>query len=397
MDPLTHVVVGRAVVAAAERHERAPRGVAAAAILGALSPDIDAAVAFSGWDRYVRIHEIGTHSIAGALVMACLTAGVVRAVGRFRDRYGDPEPPSPRLRRSAEAFREGGRIALRLPLPAFGVLFAAATAGAFSHLILDLACGGRIRLGWPLLQDRVTMPLVAMADPWLIAICVAGLLALWPGRRPLRLVSRTIVGSAIVLLAMKGALLARALRSSPVAVSMPAIEAHWGSLSEWSALERTSEAVRAWTISGAGGSATLSMSHPLGPDTPLVRASRSLEAVQNFLSVHDFVFAVERPANLGRTEVLWSDLRYCWPPFARESPERASAGQAPGARESPEQASAGQAPGARELPERASARQDHDDSIACGVWVGGLFGTDTLALTQLVKIGRVVQTRPVRP
>jgi len=366
MDPLTHIVVGRAVVATAQRSEEAPRGIAAAAILGALSPDIDAAVVFSGWDRYVRIHEIGTHSIAGAVAMAGLTAVVVRAVGRFRERYGDLEPPPPRLRRSAEAFREGGRV-LRLPMPAFGMLVAAATAGAFSHLILDLACGGRIRLGWPLLLDRVTMPLVAMADPWLIAICVAGLLALWPGRRPLRLVSRTIVGSAIVLLAMKGALLARALRSSPVAVSMPAIEAHWGSLSEWSALERRSEAVRAWTISGAGGSATLSMSHPLGPDTPLVRASRSLEAVQNFLSVHDFAFAVERPADLGRTEVLWSDLRYCWSPFAGE------------------------------LPERASTRQDHDDSIACGVWVGGLFGTDTLALTQLVKIGRVVQTRPARP
>jgi len=382
MDPLTHIVVGRAVVAAAERHERAPRGVAAAAILGALSPDIDAAVVFSGWDRYVRIHEIGTHSIAGAVVMACLTAGVVRAVGRFRERYGDPEPPSPRLRRSAEAFREGGRIALRLPMPAFGVLFAAATAGAFSHLILDLACGGRIRLGWPLLQDRVTMPLVAMADPWLIAICVAGLLALWPGRWPLRLVSRAIIGAAIVLLAVKGALLARALRSSPVAVSLPAIEAHWGSPTEWSVFERTDAAVRAWTVTSRGEPPALSMSHPLGPDTPLVRASRSLEAVQNFLSVHDFAFAVERPAGLGRSEVLWSDLRYCWPPFARTLPERASAGQARGARVD---------------SERASARQAHDDSIACGVWVGGLFGTDTLALTQLVKIGRVVQTRPARP
>jgi len=379
MDPLTHIVVGRALVSAVGRAWRPPRGVAAAAILGALSPDIDAAVAFNGWDRYVRIHEIGTHSIAGALVMAGLTAVVVRAVGRLRDGHGDAEPPPPWLRRSAEAFREGGSVVVRLQMPGSGALFAAAIAGAFSHLILDLVCGGRIRPGWPLVQDRVTMPLVAMADPWLIGICVMGLLALWPERRPLRLVSRAIVGAAIVLLAVKGALLARAIRSAPVAVSLPGIQAHWGSLIEWSAFERTSEGFRAWTIDGAGRPATVSMWHGVGPETPLVRASRSLEAVQNFLSVHDFAFAVERPADLGRTEVLWSDLRYCKPVSARELPERASAGQTRAARVD---------------PERASAGHDDADSIACGVWVGGVFGTDTLALTQLVKIGSIVQTRP---
>src|SRR5258708_32763240 len=86
MDPLTHIVVGRAVVAAADDSAPAARGVAAAAILGALSPDVDAAIAFSGWDRYIRIHEFGTHSLAGAFVMAGLPAVVVRAVRRVRDR-----------------------------------------------------------------------------------------------------------------------------------------------------------------------------------------------------------------------------------------------------------------------------------------------------------------------
>jgi membrane-bound metal-dependent hydrolase YbcI (DUF457 family) len=347
MDPLTHIVVGRAVVAAADREGRAARGVAAAAILGALSPDIDAAIAFSGWDRYIHVHEIGTHSIAGAILMAGLTAVVVR--------FGDPK-------RFGNAYRPGGSETVARHLPGWGVLLAAATAGAISHLILDIICGGHIRPGWPVVQDRVTVPLVAMADPWLIAICVLGLLALWPGRRPLRFVSRAIVGAAILLLAVKGALLARALRSSPVAVSMPAIEARWGSLTEWSVFERTATAVRAWTISGAGGPATLSMSHPLGPDTPLVRASRSLEAVQDFLSVHDFAFAIERPADHGRTEVLWSDVSYCWPTVPDDAPMVRVEG-----------------------------------AVSCGVWVGGLFGTDTLALTQLVKMGSVVQTRPARP
>ena len=98
MDPLTHIVVGRAVVAAADRRDGALRGVGWAAILGALSPDIDSAVAFSGWDRYVRIHEIGSHSIAGAFAMACLTAAVVGTAARLRGTTRAGPPPRPPAR-----------------------------------------------------------------------------------------------------------------------------------------------------------------------------------------------------------------------------------------------------------------------------------------------------------
>src|SRR5690242_11644634 len=77
VDPLTHIVVGRAVVAAADRDGAPARGVAWAAVLGALSPDIDSIVALRGWDRYVRIHEAGTHSVAGTVVLAAVTAAVV--------------------------------------------------------------------------------------------------------------------------------------------------------------------------------------------------------------------------------------------------------------------------------------------------------------------------------
>src|SRR5437867_742793 len=141
MDPLTHIVVGRAVVAAADRHEPARRGVAWAAILGALSPDVDAAVALSGWDRYVRVHEIGTHSILGALVMACLTATVVKT-GSCARRGGPVCPPDAGGRPfdSVAQGRHGGR-----PLQAgFRALLAAATAGAMSHIVLDIVSGARI-------------------------------------------------------------------------------------------------------------------------------------------------------------------------------------------------------------------------------------------------------------
>lgn len=328
MDPLTHIVLGRALVAAADTDGPAARGVAAAAILGALAPDIDICVALFGWDRYLRVHEVGTHSLVGALAMAVFTAAGVRfAMG-------------PVGRGTRPRHRIGARDAL----------LAAAAAGAMSHLALDLVSGARIRAGWPLVQQRVSLPLVAMADPWLIGICVAGLLALWPGRRRLRPVARAIVVAAAVFLAFKGALLHRALRMSPLTTTLPAVEAQWGSLTNWSIFERTPTSVRAWAVSSRDRPAVLWLSEPLGPDTPLVKASRSFATVRNFLDVHAFSFPVERRAADGRTEVLWSDLRYCW--------------------------------------------RENDGSTRCGVWAGGIFGADGRGLMQVVKIGAVVQTRP---
>jgi membrane-bound metal-dependent hydrolase YbcI (DUF457 family) len=329
MDPLTHIVVGRAVVAAFGGDGPAARGVAAAAILGALAPDIDVGVALFGWDRYLRIHEVGTHSLAGALVMAGLTAAGVR-FATLRGGLGTPLRP-------------------RIGTP--DALLAAAAAGAISHLGLDLVSGARIRIGWPLVQQRVSLPLVAMADPWLIGICVAALLALWPGRRQLRTVARVMLVAATVFLAFKGVRLYRALRMSPIATTaLPSVEAHWGSLTHWSIFERTPTSVRAWAVNSRDRPAVVWWSEPLGPDTPLVKASRSLDTVHNFLSVHEFSFPIERRAADGRTEVLWSDLRYCW--------------------------------------------QGDDGSTTCGVWAGGVFGADGRGLTQVVKIGSVVQTRP---
>jgi len=325
MDPLTHVVIGRAVVAAVDGGGPAARGVAAASILGALAPDIDIVVALTGWDRYLRVHEVGTHSIVGALAMAGFTAASVRFVSR-------------RGLETPTRYRFGASYAV----------LAAAAAGAMSHLTLDLVSGARIRIGWPFVQHRLSLPYVAMADPWLIGICLAGLLALWPGRRGSRTVSRAILVAATAFLAFKGALLHRALRMSPLATSS-AVEAQWGSLTNWSIFERTSTAVRAWAINSRDRTVVVSLSQPLGPDTPLVQASRSLDTVRNFLSVHEFSFPIERRAADGRTEVLWSDLRYCW--------------------------------------------REGDGSTGCGVWAGGTFGPDGRALRQVVKFGAVVQTR----
>ena len=74
MDPVSHASFGRTLVAALGTHQassdRPVRGTVVAAVLGALSPDIDSIVMPFGWDRYLRVHETATHS-AGDHVAAC--------------------------------------------------------------------------------------------------------------------------------------------------------------------------------------------------------------------------------------------------------------------------------------------------------------------------------------
>jgi membrane-bound metal-dependent hydrolase YbcI (DUF457 family) len=318
MDPLTHIVVGRAVVAAAGRDIRQSAAIGVAAILGALSPDADSAVGFWGWDRYLRVHQSGTHSLLGALTMAGLTAGLVR---RF----------APRSR--------------------YGALAAAAAAGAVSHVALDLASGARIAVGWPLWQRRVSLPLVAMADPWLLGICVAGLVAVWPGRAQARTAARLVLGAMTLFLVFKASMFAVAIRRTNIQLTEPsAIEGLWGSLTDWRIYERTPDAVRSTAISSASQSINVLMSVPLEPDSPLVTSSRALDTVENFLAVHEFAFPVVTSVGDGQTSVFWTDLRYCAP-------------AAP------------------------------DGSIGCGVWAGGVFDSSAHALKQEVKVGLLVQTR----
>jgi membrane-bound metal-dependent hydrolase YbcI (DUF457 family) len=320
LDPISHVIAGRAVAALFDNGHHG-RGLGAAAILGALSPDVDLFLAPAGWDIYLRAHQAGTHSIAGGLLVACASASIVRGLAR------------------------GSRYA---------PLAAASAAGAMSHLALDVVSGARIRLAAPFVDTRVALPLVAMADPWLVAVFVVGLLALWPGRQRLRRVAPFMLGAAIGFLCLKGALLDRALRNVKLdSVAPRAVEARWGSLTEWDVFDRTPVALRAWRVSSVGGAVTERLSRPLLPESALVTASRSLDTVRNFLRAHEFGFPVETPEREGRTAVRWSDLRYC-----RRTP-------------------------------------DSGGAIACALWFGGVFGPDGRALTQEVMVGSWKQSRAV--
>ena len=336
MDPFSHVAFGRTLAALHTPRARV-RGTILAVMLGALAPDVDAVLMPFGWDIYLRAHQGGTHSLLGSLAIAPLTALVVRLVVR------------------------GSRYRALVP---------AAWAGSLSHLILDILSGAQVGLGWPLTDSRMSVPLVAMAEPVLIAIFFTGSIALLavrksPARRQ-RLMAVGVLTVAVLFLGLKAVLLFEAMASlggRSGQILSRVVEARWASVTEWYVYDRTADALRQRRVR-AGRDPELLLSWPLVGDSSLVTSSRSLSTVRNFLQVHELGFAVQLPDPAGGTRVLWSDIRFCRAP---------DEGRAP-------------APPAIPTPGGGTG-------IECGLWFGGTFDDDGRVVRQLVQLGRWSQTR----
>ena len=283
MDAVSHALIGRFLARAAASAPPS-RATSGAAILGALSPDVDLVLMPFGWDIYLRFHQIGTHSLAGALCTGLASAGLVRLIAR-RSRSG--------------------------------AVAAAAVAGAGSHLLADIASGAVLRPGWPLFDAPVSAPLVAMADPWTIGILLSAAVGAWWRPEWWRQAATTGLLLLIAFLSMKAALLGIALRT-PAGTTVLAsardrhIDAHWGSLTEWIVFGRTGGVLTQRRIDVRGSPPALLLAVS-SERTPLIDASRELASVRNFLRVHDLVFAVQRDHEEGEGGVvLWSDVRFCW-------------------------------------------------------------------------------------
>lgn len=334
MDPVSHSVIGRAVVAATGRRLQAP-GSGAAAVLGALSPDVDFVLMPFGWDIYLRAHAAGTHSLAGAVLTGIGSAVLIRLCMR--------------------------RSSLR-PLVGAGVI------GALTHIASDVAAGARLQPAWPLVSQTVSLPLVAMADPWTIAVTLAGAWMMWTRRQQLERGARIAVLTLVLFLAMKGALLGIALwrvdDGDHSAASDRIIEARWASLTDWFIFDRRGSQLRQQLISvrpaptnamratlepGISSSPARLLAIDIPPETALTRTSKSLSSVRNFLAVHELAFAVERTDADGTRSVLWSDIRFCW--------------------------------------------RDDDGRLSCGLWFGGVFDSAGRPLTQTVHVGSWIQQR----
>jgi membrane-bound metal-dependent hydrolase YbcI (DUF457 family) len=344
MDPLSHAVLGRAVIGAlggpdVSAREPRGRGVGAAAILGALSPDIDFVMMPAGWDIYLRAHAAGTHSLAGAIVTGLGSAVLIRVCAR--------NSALPHLSR-------------------------AAVIGAMTHLVGDIVSGARLQLAWPLMDHPLSLPLVAMGDPWTIGILVVGAWAMWRQRQRLTRAARLTVLALTLLLMFKAAMLATILPKAGLPSagtgSDRMVEARWASLTDWFVYDRVAGQLRQRLITRRSAEPRLLLAIDVPAGTALTRQSQSLQAVRNFLAVHELAFPVERMESNGRRSVLWSDIRFCW----RED-ERGTAGSA-----------------LRPTLRRSRAPVQ---APSCALWFGGVFNAEGRPIGQEVHVGSWIQRR----
>jgi membrane-bound metal-dependent hydrolase YbcI (DUF457 family) len=339
MDPVSHAIVGRLLITAGTR-SREGYGVGAAGILGALSPDIDAVLMPVGWDLYLRIHQIGTHTLLGTMVCGALVATVVRACSR--------------------GSLSKGR---------WSALFVASCAGALSHVALDLASGASMRPLWPFSGTVTRFGVIAMAEPSIVALLLVAAIVFW--RWPARRLNAAITALTLVLVILVGKAAVRAeaerlyeQRTATDSVRSHALEAAWGVFSEWVVIDRTEHRVRRWRVNTARSSVGRELDVPVATETGWLAASINAKVVRNFLAAHEFPLAITM-GEATETEVQWSDLGYCWSPTA---------------------------PGA--LPALVgSAARPADLPVACGLWFGVAFDTTGALTRQFVTIGNWVQER----
>jgi membrane-bound metal-dependent hydrolase YbcI (DUF457 family) len=335
VDPVSHVAFGYAIVRAA----RPPMSrLAAAACIGALAPDGDALFAAFGWDVYLRVHEVGAHALVGTVPVALVVAIAVRGHSR--------QPIMP--------------------------LFHASWLAVMSHLVLDVVSGARIQIAWPFVSGRTQVPLVAMAEPWVVVLCVLGAALTAKRTTHARRAAFVVLVALALALTVKGAWLMQALEmldgktADPVEARI--VQSRWAALREWNVFSRSAMRLTQMTLT-PGRAPHVVAEWPIDADFPLALRSQRLDTVRNLLAVHELAFARERPAENGTTEVLWSDIRFCWRPE-----------------------------GANDVPRLGPLTLGTGPArIACMLWVGGTFDGSGRALNQRVQIFGLWQTRPARP
>lgn len=406
MDPVSHLIFGRALAALAPRPRATSgaRGVTMAIVVGSVAPDVDALLMPTGWDRYLVWHERGTHALLGTALDAAALAGLLwlalRAIERRRTRArdgGGAEPPTPtpthdspvtppRRNQStggpaaedasgtstakAGASHRGNRVSVRhaAPMPRFLHLWLAAWLGCVGHITLDLVSGGTIRLFAPLSAQPFGLPLTAMADPLIALPLIAFLLAtlVWKPRVRALAVAVLCVLAGVLAVKAVSERMARAVYRDRVEASasgaaadgsrasLRAVEARWGTFTSWMFYDRTRDHLRAWVVDARTGAARLVVQRPLTPPPSpgdagkaeaLIASSRELETVQHLFGLYELTF-VETQTRGEEVDVQWTDIRFCGP-------------------------------------------------ASCALWFGGTFESSGRAREQFVLIGGIRQARPV--
>lgn len=254
----------------------------AAFVLGALAPDVDLICVVGGWDRYLAVHEVGTHTIAATPLVAFAVALTVRVFNRRAQ---------------------------------LGRLWVAACISILvGHLLLDLVSGSDMRLLVPMSRTRFGPHWLAMADMLAIGLLVAG--TVWSRWRP-RMAAGTTIAALVLLVAVKaqsqrmatGVFAAAAgSSSSPVRGVHP--EPVNGSLVAWTFYERNGRWLRAWRVDARFAGRSLEFEREVDLDAEQVAAGVEVPAIATFLGLAHLPFPRLEDVE-GRRALFWSDLRDC--------------------------------------------------------------------------------------
>ncbi|HEY7790919.1 MAG TPA: metal-dependent hydrolase [Vicinamibacterales bacterium] len=176
MDNITHTLVG--LTLSRTPLERAGRGTTAALIIASNLPDIDVVMALHGGRAaYLADHRAFTHSVFGIVVLAIVTAALVRSWEHRPRRHTSPEP--------------------REPLASWTALIGVSLVGTIGHVLLDLATPYGTRLLSPLSGVWYSVDWMPIIDVYFLAILIGGTAAFL-----LRRERRRGIAAAVILLSL---------------------------------------------------------------------------------------------------------------------------------------------------------------------------------------------------
>ncbi|HUJ32101.1 MAG TPA: metal-dependent hydrolase [Candidatus Acidoferrum sp.] len=153
MEPVTHALASLALARAGQK--RLPRFGTAMIVAAGLAPDLDFASYFAGPGAFLGLHRAALHSLPGAAVVACATAGAFCAFDKRR-RSGGEEDTGASLK--------------------FAPALIASAVGVAGHMLLDVASGTGVQLLWPFRAGAYAWDLLTNLDPWILIGLLVGLL-----------------------------------------------------------------------------------------------------------------------------------------------------------------------------------------------------------------------------
>ena len=173
MDNITHTLF--AATLARTPLGRAGRGTTAALILASNAPDIDIVATAGGALRYLEWHRGPTHGPLGIVGLGLVTAAIVYAVLRVRDRTS----PAVRLVEASRVAMAGQNETdprASAPHATFGILVAVSIIGVFFHALMDLPTSYGTRLLSPFDWHWFAFDWMPIIDIYLLIALATGLI-----------------------------------------------------------------------------------------------------------------------------------------------------------------------------------------------------------------------------